>query len=521
MRSKFHFLTTGLATLFLLSGVSCSEDEASVPTPPGEGILTPPVLTLSAEEVLVEPEEPDQTVLHAEWSAATDDPEVDVRYSLYVNHGEGDMFTNPLVFDAGTELSYDFTNEELNRMLISDFEIEPGVATPLRLVVYAENRDDEFDTQLSQTLVCTVTAQTAYPAYPPAVYLVGAATSWGWDLTQALEIPETSPGSHRYEASDIELRVQPASINNGFKLYFSRNLDDLDDPRFAAQDLGSDTFGKTLVYKEGDAQYQPGSFGYENGLYSISLDLDALELTITRTGDLPAEALPEQLYLLGDAFTWGWVWTGTPLAKVEEGIYRAENLVMDFGSNGDRGFKMYEKLENWSVYYAMADDATADNITLQRVTDTDVPQVYPGKLGFKNGVYTMEVNLLEMKMTLTQSVDYSTAYSMTGAATPGGWDTRTYLPKKGENEWEATGIRMNFDDEYKGFKIFASADGWWPWYGQLPDAAFGTVLRIDDQATSDSYGDPQFYPQRFGYASGTYTINLNLNTMTLTLTLEQ
>ena len=243
MRSKFHFLTTGLATLFLLSGVSCSDDEASVPTPPGEGILTPPVLTLSAEEVLVEPEEPDQTVLHAEWSAATDDPEVDVRYSLYVNHGEGDMFTNPLVFDAGTELSYDFTNEELNRMLISDFEIEPGVATPLRLVVYAENRDDEFDTQLSQTLVCTVTAQTAYPAYPPAVYLVGAATSWGWDLTQALEIPETSPGSHRYEASDIELRVQPASINNGFKLYFSRNLDDLDDPRFAAQDLGSDTFG--------------------------------------------------------------------------------------------------------------------------------------------------------------------------------------------------------------------------------------------------------------------------------------
>lgn len=77
MRSKFHFLTTGLATLFLLSGVSCSDDEASVPTPPGEGILTPPVLTLSAEEVLVEPEEPDQTVLHAEWSAATDDPEVD------------------------------------------------------------------------------------------------------------------------------------------------------------------------------------------------------------------------------------------------------------------------------------------------------------------------------------------------------------------------------------------------------------------------------------------------------------
>ncbi|MFQ7386421.1 MAG: hypothetical protein ACLRM8_00625 [Alistipes sp.] len=81
---------------------------------------------------------------------------------------------------------------------------------------------------------------------------------------------------------------------------------------------------------------------------------------------------------------------------------------------------------------------------------------------------------------------------------------------------EATGVAMNFDGDYKGFKIFASSDGWWPWYGQTPDAPFGTVIRIDDQATSDAKGDPQFYPSRFGYASGTYTINLNLNTMTLT-----
>ena len=82
------------------------------------------------------------------------------------------------------------------------------------------------------------------------------------------------------------------------------------------------------------------------------------------------------------------------------------------------------------------------------------------------------------------------------------------------------GCRHEFDGDYKGFKIFASSDGWWPWYGQTPDAPFGTVIRIDDQATSDAKGDPQFYPSRFGYTSGTYTINLNLNTMTLTLTKE-
>lgn len=74
---------------------------------------------------------------------------------------------------------------------------------------------------------------------------------------------------------------------------------------------------------------------------------------------------------------------------------------MTFGDNGDVGFKMFTERDNWSVYYAMTDDATADDISLQLVTDTDAPQVYPGKLGYGKGVYDIEVNLNTMKMTLT------------------------------------------------------------------------------------------------------------------------
>ena len=74
-------------------------------------------------------------------------------------------------------------------------------------------------------------------------------------------------------------------------------------------------------------------------------------------------------------FPWGWTWDGTQLAKAEEGIYRARNIDMTFGDNGDVGFKMFTERDNWGVYYAMTDDATADNISLQLVTDTDAPQV--------------------------------------------------------------------------------------------------------------------------------------------------
>lgn len=367
----------------------------------GTATLTAPTLTLSADAVLVDPEHSDQPALHAEWTAATDDEQTEVAYTLYVNLTDRDMFSGPVVIDKGAALTHDFTHGELNQLLLNTFDLEAGTEAAVRFAVYAKNADEEFDAQLSEIKNCAITPKTTYPNFPPSLIMVGAATPWQWDLNAGLELPESREGSHLYQASGVELRVQPMSLNNGFKFYFSRNVNDTDDPRFAAQDLSAETFGKIAVYKSGEAQFQPGSFGYENGVYDI------------------------------------------------------------------------------------------------------------------------EVNLNTMKMTLTaKSIDYSTAYSMTGEATPGGWESRTYRPKKGDNEWEATGVAMNFDGDYKGFKIFASSDGWWPWYGQTPDAPFGTVIRIDDQATSDAKGAPQFYPSRFGYASGTYTINLNLNTMTLTLTKE-
>lgn len=519
MRRKFYCWMAALAVLCVPVS-SCSGDKEPKPDVPAEGVLTAPVLTLSADGVTVDATRPDDEALRIAWSAATEDAQIEVRYTLYVNLTDRDMFSDPVVVDAGPELSHVFTNEALNRLLMGDFDAEPDVATPLRLAVYARNLDEEFDTQLSQIVSCTVTPRTTYPAWPPSLLLVGAATEWGWSLADALEIPETSPGSRVYEAAEVTLRVQPASLNNGFKCYFSRSESSADDPRFAAQDLASEQFGRIALYKQGDAQFQPGTFGFENGLYAIRVDLRTMQLTLTRTGDLPAPPLPERLYLLGDTFTWGWTWDGTPLAGAGDGLYRAENVRMTFGDNGDRGFKMYAKRDDWSVYYAMTDDATADDIALQRVTDSEAPQVYPGKLGFADGTYDIVVDLAAMKMTLTSQIDFSKACSMTGEATPGGWDTRTYLPRKGENEWEATGVAMNFSDEYKGFKIFASADGWWPWYGQQAGAAFGAVVRIEDQAASDAAGDPQFYPQRSGYASGVYTVNLNLNTMQLTLTRE-
>ncbi|MFQ6939809.1 MAG: hypothetical protein ACLRSE_05905 [Alistipes finegoldii] len=49
---------------------------------------------------------------------------------------------------------------------------------------------------------------------------------------------------------------------------------------------------------------------------------------------------------------------------------------MTFGDNGDVGFKMFTERDNWGVYYAMTDDATADNISLQSLSPTPTRRRY-------------------------------------------------------------------------------------------------------------------------------------------------
>ena len=182
--------------------------------------------------MLVDPERSDQPALHAEWTAATDDEQTEVAYTLYVNLTGRDMFSGPVVIDKGAALTHDFTHGELNQLLLNTFDLEAGAEAAVRFAVYAKNADEEFDARLSEIISCAITPKTTYPNFPPSLIMVGAATPWQWDLNAGLELPESREGSHLYQASGVELRVQPMSLNNGFKFYFSCNVNDTDAPPF-------------------------------------------------------------------------------------------------------------------------------------------------------------------------------------------------------------------------------------------------------------------------------------------------
>lgn len=112
----------------------------------------------------------------------------------------------------------------------------------------------------------------------------------------------------------------------------------------------------------------------------------------------------------------------------------------------------------------MTDDATADNISLQLVTDTDAPQARQARL---RRACDIEVNPQHDEDDAhAKAASFSTAYSLTGEATPGRLETAPTLPKKGDNESGSHGCRHDFDGDYKGSRS-SSSDGWWQ-YGQTP-----------------------------------------------------
>ena len=155
-------------------------------------------------------------------------------------------------------------------------------------------------------------------------------------------------------------------------------------------------------------EFFPARADYKNGQYTITVDLNKMKFTMTRTGDLPREDLPDNLYMLGGCFTWGWNFNGTTLDKVSDNVYEASNVQMNFNEsdpNNPNGFKIFLGVDQWSPYFAMTDDSTNGNVKILYVENSDVPQFYPGKIGYASGVYNIQMNFNTNVATFTLTGD--------------------------------------------------------------------------------------------------------------------
>ena len=388
-------------TLFIaaafLALAACNKPEPENPGNEDNGTteLSAPVLTAGSESVTVSPDNLDGDVLTLAWtSAAPDGSDVDISYSVYANDASKDMYSSPVIYRAAG-LSYSFTGNALNE-LVRNVAGDDAAEAELQFSVYAVSDDDDVESVVSNVVKVKVTAYEEVVEIPSVLWIAGSATDAGWDVSNGIACPGNG---NVYRAENVNLNV--TITDTGFKFYFSN---DGSSEYFIGPDRSSETFGAAMIYKKDDGTanlFQPAMNGYSSGKYTITLDTDKMMMTLERTGDSDASVeLGEEVYFCGGCFDWGWDFT-TPVPRINDGIYEIENVRCRWGDNKDSGFKIFAGYQKWSPYFAQGGDASHDNITITLVSDSEVPQFYPGQLGYDDGWYTLRADFNAMTLTLT------------------------------------------------------------------------------------------------------------------------
>lgn len=379
-------MTAALAT------VSCNKESQKVKpdVQPTEKVeLTAPVLSISPEGMIILEEE---TTLTLSWtSAVPEGKKIDVAYRLYANDAQKEIYTSPLTFEAGHDLSLTLKSADLVDFVKKIDSEEPE----LQFAVYAKPDDENMEATSSNIVKIKVSTATAEQEIPETLYLVGSATTAGWDASKALPVT----GKDKvYTADDIELNL--TIPDTGFKFLFAN---DGSSSCFFGQDLSSESFGAVKFFAEDDGSvnlFQPALNGFSSGLYTIVLDLNSYMMTLTRTGDMEHKVqLGASVYPLGDCFDWKWSFK-SPMPKTDDNVYEMKNVQMNFG-DGNNGFKIFIEVDKWSPYFAQTDGSPKESIEIRLVTDSDIPQFKPGLLGYESGTYDIKADFNTMTLTLT------------------------------------------------------------------------------------------------------------------------
>lgn len=495
---------------FALPAASCSDD--NTPDYPDKewSRLTAPVITTSAEEVVLDAGKADQEALKFTWTPAAETRSTSITYDFYLNIEGEDIFKG-LKREMGSELELSFSHRELNDLLISTFGGRSGERFALRACVHAQTDNYLVEDKTSEEVSFAATAYAAETVKPASLWMKGGACEYGWD--KAIELPQGDEGV--YTAENIVLKFGKPEDNKGFKFYIEEN----GSYPFYGQEIGGE-FGRIQTFaipNDGDSQFYPLQYDYTSGIYTVKADLNTMLLTLTKTGDVTEFDPDTALYILGDNMENGWdMVEANALTPIGENIYEHPNIYL----KAESSFKF--DFHDWTEY--IRDEAAGDYWTVRKKGDGDGDiRFIPGSQGLGEGYYKIRVDLNTMQVTLTgtgTAPTYPETLFLFGPATEAGWELGDFIPltKLRSGVFQVKGVKINVgeanpdDNKGNGFKFGISNSDW--------STEYGAKEPFDDHDGQQGYrgwelaqGGNQFYPLLMGYASGAYDITADLTTM--------
>ncbi len=331
-----------LAPVALLLGFASCDKVDDLPV---YGTGKAAVLSLSAATVTPAPADSNNVALSLSWTYPDHKTDsANIKYTIEID-SVGKNFANPLVKVVMGQQTAEFTGKELNTFLLSrGYAFNVPVSMEARLISSYANNNERI---ISNTVPVRITPYKVPPRVPlpdgGKLWANGGALPWSW--TGAPPVPQSE-----FSRIDNETwgGIFNLGANNAFLVLGQNGGTDPYNKKYAVPDNGvaGISSGGSFGY------YPPGTGGQDfkspaaAGWYKMIMNFQTGTFTISSFG---TNALPQELYILGDATVGGWN-NAPPAAQKFTRLNSAEYEITIAFVPG-KAYKFISSFGNWAPQF--------------------------------------------------------------------------------------------------------------------------------------------------------------------------
>jgi len=388
------FLCSSL--LIVLSGVlflSCKKTGIVIP----KGVNAPLAISASDSSLVLQQVNQNATAVSFTWTTGTNSgTNSAIAYTFQLGK-KGKNFADPVSIDMGRQAyTLSYTTGQLNDTLLKHWNIKAGTAVDLEARIIATVAGASASPQISNIKGLSV---TPYEPVSSTLYIIGGATSTGWDNSraEALTTDPKVPGGFIYQGTLLPGTFKFITTLGSF---------------LPSYNMGSDS--SKLFFRTSDSQPDDQFTINETSVYKVSVNLIDLTIKVEKLAASPYS----KLWIIGDAVPKGW------------DISTPDSMI----SNPNNGFLFKYNQVLKAGEFKIATAATGDFsvpfymplINHPDLSQTAVQLVQSGGVDYKwnitnPGPYKITLNLLDMSIHIVPFQAYTKLW-IVGDATPNGWN---------------------------------------------------------------------------------------------------
>lgn len=373
---------------------SCSDDYAETNLED-----QPLILTASDEVIVLDITAPQSNAVTFEWTPGSNfNTNAAITYIFELSLSG---FTKSVQVELNQgKNSVSYRTEELNKILLENFDVNPGDEVDLEARVTATVHSENIQPQISEIVKLKI---TGYKPVSSTLYLIGGAAPNGWSADDATKMNTVSGAAGGF--------VWQGKLNAG-ELKFITTLGEF----LPSYGKGSDE--TKLLLRESDDDPDDKFNIPATGIYKISVNIINLTIHI-ETLDAPEYS---ELWFVGNPTGWSFKPMTSDMSDPFIFYFNA-----DLSAGGEFKIGTKADFDDSVVFLRPESDGQGAGTDLNVVKWSKNENADDYKWNITGGVYKIKLDTRDMKIDIIPFTPYAMIY-MVGDATPSGWSIDNATP---------------------------------------------------------------------------------------------